>query len=451
MITKTIRDYLANRPDVRKILSNTGWLFSDKVIRMTVGLLVGAWVARYLGTGQYGQLSLALAYLALALPLAKLGLDTVVLRDIVHHENAEERHRILGTAFTLRLISGLILVPLLTLIVMVLRPTDTTIHLFVVLFSIGAIFRAFEVIDFWFRSQVESKYTVYVRNIAVTITAILKVLAILAQAPLLVFGVLYFLDVALFMLGLAVIYHYKEGAFHKWSFSKQQAVTLLGASWPLIFAGLAVSIYSRIDQLMHAQLIPGEPGEEAVGLYAAAVRIAEAWYFVPAAIVSSVFPAILQTKVQSTTLYRKRLQRLFNLMVLISYGVAIPMTFLSRFVTDMLYGSDYAQSAPILAMLTWSGIWVALGLARTPILHAEEVLKFSILATMLGAGSNIMFNLFLIPALGGIGSAIATFISYGISAYLSSFILRTSVPIGKMQTLALIYPNPFKFAKNSHV
>jgi len=35
-------------PNLRKILSNAGWLFAEKIFQMGFGFLVGAWVARYL-------------------------------------------------------------------------------------------------------------------------------------------------------------------------------------------------------------------------------------------------------------------------------------------------------------------------------------------------------------------------------------------------------------------
>ncbi len=49
-------------------------------------------------------------------------------------------------------------------------------------------------------------------------------------------------------------------------------------------------IYLRIDQVMLGEMA----GSEEVGVYAAAVRIAEAWYFIPVAVCSSVFPGIVK-------------------------------------------------------------------------------------------------------------------------------------------------------------
>ncbi|MEX5793524.1 hypothetical protein AB6H32_21200 [Providencia hangzhouensis] len=45
-------------------MSNSSWLLLDKFVRMGLGLAVSAWVARYLGPTQYGELAYVLAYLA---------------------------------------------------------------------------------------------------------------------------------------------------------------------------------------------------------------------------------------------------------------------------------------------------------------------------------------------------------------------------------------------------
>lgn len=37
--------------EIQKIILNAGWLLFDKFIRLMFGLLVGVWIARYLGLG----------------------------------------------------------------------------------------------------------------------------------------------------------------------------------------------------------------------------------------------------------------------------------------------------------------------------------------------------------------------------------------------------------------
>lgn len=44
--------------ELRKVIGNTGWLVSDRFLRLGVGFFVGAWVARYLSPERFGLLRL---------------------------------------------------------------------------------------------------------------------------------------------------------------------------------------------------------------------------------------------------------------------------------------------------------------------------------------------------------------------------------------------------------
>jgi PST family polysaccharide transporter len=66
---------LSGNHNLLAAINNSGWLMFDKLIRLLLGLLVSAWVARYLGPAQYGELAYVLAYLAFFQAVAVLGMD----------------------------------------------------------------------------------------------------------------------------------------------------------------------------------------------------------------------------------------------------------------------------------------------------------------------------------------------------------------------------------------
>ena len=55
---------------------------------------------------------------------------------------------------------------------------------------------------------------------------------------------------------------------------------------------MAAVIYLKIGQIMLEQMVR----LEAVGIYSVAVRLSEVWYFFAAAVVISVFPALLKAR-----------------------------------------------------------------------------------------------------------------------------------------------------------
>ncbi len=64
----------------RHIVHNAGWLLVDRVLRLALGVVVGIWIARYLGPARFGLLNYAVAFAGAFGALATLGLDAVVVR-----------------------------------------------------------------------------------------------------------------------------------------------------------------------------------------------------------------------------------------------------------------------------------------------------------------------------------------------------------------------------------
>ncbi|MEK6737405.1 MAG: oligosaccharide flippase family protein, partial [Planctomycetota bacterium] len=151
---------LEGRASLQNILANTGWLFADRILRMVVGLFVGVWIARYMGPEQFGVYNYALVFVGMFSALSNLGLDGIVVRNVVR--NPARMDTILGTAFFLKFAGGIITVIVSVGAIMVLRPGDSVAGWLVGITAVGAIFQAFDTIDFWFQSHVKSKYTVYV-------------------------------------------------------------------------------------------------------------------------------------------------------------------------------------------------------------------------------------------------------------------------------------------------
>jgi len=77
-----IREWLEGRPQLRKAIGNTGWLLFDRILRMLIGVTVGAWVARYLGPALFGELAYIIAFIAFFQVIAGLEADGFIVRDI---------------------------------------------------------------------------------------------------------------------------------------------------------------------------------------------------------------------------------------------------------------------------------------------------------------------------------------------------------------------------------
>lgn len=403
---------LQNHQGFRRYAANTSWMMGEKILRMFVGLFVGIWVARYLGPEQFGLLSYAQSLVFLFVAIAKLGLDGILVRELVKEES--DKDELLGTAFWLKLIGALLILPVLWLAVQ-LTSNDNYTNLMVFIIASAAIFQSFNVIDFYYQSRVESKYVAWANSMSLGLSSAIKIALILSEAPLIAFALMVSFDALVLAVGL--IYFYKVSSHEKlfsWSFNTKTAKKLLKESWPLILSGLLVSVYMKIDQVMLKEMM----NAEAVGQYSAAVRLSEAWYFVPMVIANSLFPAIINAKKESEELYLQRMQRLYTFMVWLAIGIALPITFLSGWLIEFLYGSAYHQAAGVLVVHLWAGVFVFLGVVSGKWLVVEGLTIIAMRRVLLGVIINISLNLLLIPSHGILGAAAAILASQIFAAFL---------------------------------
>ncbi|TNJ37430.1 flippase [Prosthecochloris vibrioformis] len=408
-----IRQRLEGRASLHSILHNIGWLFVDKILRMGVGLLIGVWVARYLGPEQFGLLNFAGAFTGLFGAIAGLGLQGIVVRDIVRHpENARVT---LGTAGVLQLAGGLLSFLLIFGTITYLRPDDALARSIVAILGSMMLLKAGEIALYWFEAKVQSKYTVVVQNSVFVLFAAVKVVLILQQAPLIMFAWAMLAEAFVAAIVLIVVMGIYGPAVSQLRFSLDRAKTLLHDSWPLILSAIAITIYMKIDQIMLAQMID----DAAVGVYSVAVRMSEVWYFIPIAIVASVFPAILEAKKRNETLYYTRLQQLYDHLTMLGIVVAVVMTIISTQLITLLFGEIYADAGSILQIHIWAGIFVSMGLTRGKWMLAENLQYMGYWYVGIGMVVNVVGNYVMIPTYGGLGAAWSTLVSQAVVAVIA--------------------------------
>ncbi|KOR30556.1 flippase [Achromatium sp. WMS3] len=424
---------LKNHQGFRKYFANTSWLMAERILRMFITLFVSVYVARYLGPERFGLLSYANSFVGLFLALATLGLNGIVVRELV--KSPERRNELLGTAFGLKII-GAILMWLVILTAVHLTSNDVQTNTLIAIIAFAAIFQAFNVIDFNYQAEVKSKYVVHAQLIQLVVSSIAKLVLIFIEAPLIWFAWVYCLDTVVLAMGLAVMYLYHSGRIWVWRWKWKVAGKLLKDGWPLILSGMVISIYMKIDQVMIKEML----GAEQVGLYAAAVRLSEAWYFIPVAISTSLFPAIISAKKQSEELYYQRLQKLYDLMVWVAIAIALPTTFLAPWIIEkLLYGEAYIGAANVLSIHIWTGVFVGLASSSGRWLLAENYQIYSFYRYLVGAIINVVLNYFLIKKLGIIGSAWATLVSYMVASYLMDYFFCRMKKNFYMKTSSILF------------
>jgi PST family polysaccharide transporter len=427
------RDRLKSRAGFVAALRNIGWLSFDNLFRLSLTLIIGVWITRYLGPAQFGVLSYATAFVSITAAFANLGLQGLVVRDLV---NAPTQTAVLlGSAFVLKLAASFIATVAGILIVLWANPNDSLTVSIVIILSLGIPFQSAAVVRFWFESRVQSKYAVYADNFTLLLICSVKAGLILGEAPLIAFAWVTLLQGVLAAIFLFCIYFWTSQSFIKWRPRFAQMATLLRSCWPLALSSIAILIYTRTDQIMLKAML----GNESVGIYSAALRLSEVWYMIPVIVMASVFPAVLRARSADRSLYHIRFQQVLSALVLVALLIALLVTAAAPWIISTVYGSAFSASAGVLRIHMWTSLFVFLGVASGSWLIAESLQLYSFYRTACGALINIAANLILIPAYGASGAAIGTLVSQVIAAYFMDLLTPDTRKMFKMKTKAMMF------------
>ena len=278
-----------------------------------------------------------------------------------------------------------------------------------------------QILIYYFQAKVQSKYTVLAANAAFVLLTLVKIYLLVESAPLIAFALAGLIEIVLTSVFLLIAYKVNHLNLRNWRYEGHEMWRLLKESWPLIMGGLAVTLYMRLDAVMLQQMV----GDREVGIYAAATRLSEIWYFLPTIIVSSVSPAIIKSHSLDSVQYLISLRRLYFVMAWLAMAISVPLSLMSRPIVNILFGSEFGEAAPVLAIHLWASIAVFLGVASSQYLLLEHLQKISFYRTLIGLVCNILLNILFIPSMGAKGAAIATVMSYFVSTFSLLFFKST--------------------------
>ncbi|MBS0226292.1 MAG: flippase [Proteobacteria bacterium] len=408
------------RPHLAAIVSNFGWLLADKALRMAGGILLSVWLARYLGTTGFGVYNYAIAFVALFTPIASLGMNEVVVRDLV--AEADSAPGILGTAAGLTLASGLMALAACTLAFRMFGAGGPGTGVLVALFGMTLLLRFSDVVKYWYQSLTASRMTIWIEGTVFIIFFAIKSLLIAFHAPLSAFILALVGEALATSVGLLLLYALQNGGLGRWSFHSNRARVLIGDSAPIVLSGGLVLLCMNLDKVMLGRM----SGVGEVGLFSAATRLTEAWYFLPVIIGASIYPRLTRLHALDSSAYRNAAQQAFNLLFFSALAVCFLAWIFSGPVIRLLYGAAYAPAAKMLMVHVWTSLFVFHVSLRTQLLIIERNRRLILAFSSLTLAANFAINLYAIPKAGGIGACYSSLVSWALCALIFPLMFRKS-------------------------
>ena len=278
--------------------------------------------------------------------------------------------------------------------------------------------------------------TALARLIGVLGCAALRIGFVLTDKPLLWFAWPVAAEIALGAGLIMGLYARAGGSPLAWRVKGARLRALLGAALPLTLAIGTTELSLRLPQVLLMQL--GSVAQ--VGYYAAATRLSEALYMLPVMACTALFPMVVRAHDHGPETYARRMEAFYGFMFWGGVAVALPLSLLAPWLIRLLFGPDYVAAIDVLRIHAWSLPLVALGVARSRTLIAEDLPRFNLLAAGVNLVANALLAWWLIPPLGATGAAWASVLPRLVSVVAINFLFARTRRQGVVMVRGLWAP-----------
>lgn len=412
-----------------KVFRNASWIIACRLAQSLISLVISMVCARYLGPSGYGLISYAASVVTFVLPLAQLGLRSVLVEQLMAHPDREGQ--ILGTSMVLSGLSSLVCMVGCVVFVALANAGEGDTLLVCGLYSLSLIFQVTEQVQYWYQARLLSKYTALVSLGAYVVVAAYKVVLLVTGGSIYWFALAYALDYLLISAALLVLYRRSGG--QKLGFSLALGRALVGQSRYYILSGMMVTVFTQTDRIMIKMLL----GNAENGYYATAVSCATLTNFVFTAVIDSVRPMILASNREDQEKFRRNMARLYSLILYMGLGQSLVLTLLAKPLVGLLYGRAYLAAVPLLQIVTWYSAFSHMGTVRNIWILAQGRQKYLWIVNLSGAVLNVAGNFLLIPRMGAAGAAVASVVTQAVTNVGLTLLIPALRPNGGLMLRAL--------------
>jgi len=380
------------------------WILISQIVASICGFIWTIVIARYLGAHDYGILGFATSLTGILSITIDFGISTHIVRHIATDYDSTPKY--LGNALPLKSIFA-IFTSILTLIILLILQCDEVTITITLLFTLEMIIKSFiNIMNGAFQAFEKGKYQGIGNTLLNIILLIFILLAIFSD-----WGILGITFAYLISNIIALIYIYatftKHVAKPHFELDKSFCKKITMYSMPFAITGVLYSIYYSIDIIMLNHIV----GNTATGIYNASYKLINVITLLYTAYTAVIFPVMSKFFKNDEELLEISYEKSIKYLMLIMIPLAMGTMIYSTDIIQLIYGSEYINSAPTLSILIWTVCLLFVASPGNILLQAshKEVTVTKIYA--IAAAFNFILNLILIPKFSYIGAAITTVVS----------------------------------------
>lgn len=396
---RAIKDFLfKNTSDKQTVIKNTIWLTISEFGSRLLKLVLFAYSARILSTHEWGTFSYVLALMGIFSILSDMGINTITTREV--SKNTSEKQQYIATGFFIKILLSFFGVTSLILAGVFIQNESFTnlipvICIFLFLDSIReygfAVIRAFEKMEQEAKTKLFSNFFLVLSAVLLlTYTTNAKGLFI-AYITATVVGLLFLISEKK-ALAIQIKKH----------INVRLIPSMIKEAWPIGLVAMLTVFFLTIDTI----ILGFFRDSTEIAYYSAAQKSLQLLALLPSIIITALIP--LLTRLTKT---EKGITNIFSRSISVAYLIITPIIILvivfAYPIINILFGKEYLQAAPLLQITSISVLASIISTFMINALISYGKQKQTILFASVGAVSNIILSLLLIPRAGMYGAAIS--------------------------------------------
>jgi O-antigen/teichoic acid export membrane protein len=414
-------------------IKSSGWILAEYIIRSISGVFVGAYIARMLGPGRFGEFTFIISIAGVVGTVARLGLDSVLIKDF--SEGISMGAIDARTPFSMLFVAGIFSVAAMGAIGLLQAGGDSVIYYLIIACSLPL--QSLMIVDLLYQSRVQGGVTVKARLLCLGIFSALRFVAAARNWPYVWFYILYLAEQAMLSLLYAAVAYtdrsYLDTIWNK--FDAAYMKRLLSDGWPLVISSVASILYLKVDQLV----LMSVKGNESLGVYSSASKFFEIGVSLLYVVSTSLLPLLIRKRAEGTCAYFRLVSSLFRYGF---YGGLLVAGIISVFAEQLvvlLYGSAYREGGVVLVIMLLALPFSGLTSLSARFLVSEGLQRAILTRTLLGLLLSLVLSVVLIPMFGSVGAALSLALTNFASGYLLDYFDKRLAPLLKCKNSALFF------------
>ena len=383
------------------ITKNNFSVFFARVSNAFLQLVLVSLISRVLGKESFGVFSFVTTVVFIALNLANMGLDTLMIRTTAG--NVLYAGQKLSNTLLIKFFTSSFVTLSVVMLFIAVWGKDAAVTRAFLFYSAAIIFGALTHTLWHFGDCFERlEYHSFLWTTSNLLKAVFGIMAVFfsKRLEILLIGLLLS---EIISFGVSFWIVRKAFGIFRLSFDLKVLKSMLKDSYKIGLVVILSILYFRIG-IVALQLIKGA---SAVGIFSSAVKCIEMLTIIPGSIVIASFPSLVSDYKNSAEKFVKRTSSLLTGMFVLGLFLSLIFFFFGKYLIIILYGPKFIYSIGILKVLTWAIPFVFVNSMLTYILISSGNDRFNALCYFIATLESIITNFVFIQYFNIMGAAYA--------------------------------------------